>query len=320
MTRLRIALISPFCIALPLLASTQASPDETWQTYVDSTYQVTLRFPGDWKRDPIYSDRPYFGAERRLHTVPRGYFQLLVMGDENDTPEQACKGSAEHVVQPFGKNPTVRQMKVQGESACLVWPSEDQGAPWDAEVVIKYPKPVEINGDRYGLLMLDADKDYILAITQTLGFITTAHQNAPFLIEIAPQNAIKPGTAEWKAGAPVSVILTMKNTSQRVLHFALTDPAFDYRMTVLDSKHDERVPVTENFQKMEKELKQGHARTRNVLITLKPQETCQDTIEVSYFYDLERPGQYTVQVERDMPPELGKGIVESNTIRVTVID
>jgi len=110
----------------------------------------------------------------------------------------------------------------------------------------------------------------------------------------------------------------MKNTSQRVLHFALTDPFLDYRMTVLYSKTANPVPATENLLKMRDELRQGHAPTRNVRITLRPQETCQDTIEVSYFYALETPGQYTVQIERDMPQELSKGIVESNTISVTI--
>ena len=321
MTRLAVAVISFFCFATPLLASTEESADATWQTYVDSTYQVTLRFPGDWKRDPlIYRDRPYFAPERRLHVVQRGFFQLLVEGGENHTPEQVCKGAAEHILRPFGENPTVRRMTVQGQSACLVWPSKDHGAPWDAEVVIKYPEPVEIDGDSYSLLVLDADKDYILAIIRTLRFLSSTHENAPFLIKIAPENSIKPGTAMWKAGTPVSVVLTMKNTSQRVLHFALTDPLLDYRMTVLNVRWGERVTATENFRRIEKELKQGHTPTRKVWITLKPQETCQDTIEVSYFYDLERPGQYAVQIERDMPPELGKGIVESNTIRLTLID
>jgi hypothetical protein len=55
------------------------------------------------------------------------------------------------------------------------------------------------------------------------------------------------------------------------------------------------------------------------LKTLKPSETCQDAIEIRFFADRERPGEYSVQVERDLPAELGKGFVESNTITVSVI-
>ena len=84
-----------------------------------------------------------------------------------------------------------RPMKVDGQSACLVWPSKDQGAPWDAAVVIKYPQPVEINGERYSILELDADKNYILAIIRTIRFMSSARHNSPFLLEISPQNAKK---------------------------------------------------------------------------------------------------------------------------------
>ncbi len=320
MAKYAVALALLLCVSVPVVAMAEEPNDKTWQTYVDSTYQVTFRFPGDWKRDPVYTDRPYFGVERRPNAVRKGFFQLLVMGDENHTPEELCKGLAEHHLKPFGETPTIRQMDLQGQGACLVWPSKDQGGPWDAALVVKYPEPVEIDGERYSFLFLDADKDYILAITRTLRFISPTHPGAPFLISIAPKNESKTGTGEWKAGAPVSVILTMKNTSQRVLHLVIADPAIDCRMTVLNSKNGERLPVSDNFRKSQNGLKEGRASVRNVLKTLKPQETYQEAIEVSGFYDLERPGRYTVQVERDMPAELGKGIVESNTIRVTVTD
>jgi hypothetical protein len=84
--------------------------------------------------------------------------------------------------------------------------------------------------------------------------------------------------------------------------------------------YTDRVPVTENLQETKEEVKSGYASTRNVLITLKPQETCQDAIEIRFLHERERPGEYSLQVEGDLPPELGKGIVESNTIKVTVID
>lgn len=175
------------------------------------------------ERPPLLRPPIFWCRKAATHRRTR-FFQLLVMGDESDTPEQTCKGLAEHVLRPFGANPTIRPINVDGQSACLVWPSKDQGAPWDAAVVIKYPQPVEINGERYSILELDADKNYILAIIRTVPFISSTRHKSPFLLEIAPQNAKKPGTATWKADAPLSVILTMKNTSRRVLHVALTNP------------------------------------------------------------------------------------------------
>lgn len=43
-------------------------------------------------------------------------------------------------------------------------------------------------------------------------------------------------------------------------------------------------------------------------MTLKPPETCQDPIDVSYLYDVSRPGPYSVQVEPDLPLQLGQGL------------
>ncbi|MBZ5509617.1 MAG: hypothetical protein LAN70_00455 [Acidobacteriia bacterium] len=147
-----------------------------------------------------------------------------------------------------------------------------------------------------------------------------AEGESSFVLEIAlSQNAITPGGATWKAGAPVFFIITMKNNSEHVLHFALTNPAFNYRAIVLDSKGN-AVPETEVFRKMRESLRSPFGiTTRNILVELKPHETCQDTIEISYLYDVVEPGEYTVQLERDLPPELGKGVVKSNTIAVTVV-
>ena len=41
-------------------------------------------------------------------------------------------------------------------------------------------------------------------------------------------------------------------------------------------------------------------------MTLKPRETCQDTAEVGYLYDVVRPRPYSVQLEPDLPFERAK--------------
>jgi TolB protein len=138
-----------------------ANPDG-WRTYSDRIDRVTVRFPSDWKTNPAYSDRTYFeGAS--------GFFQLIPSA--GNTPEQVCQGAATHHLQPFGSNPQVRTITLQGKKACLVWPSADQGAPHNAEVVLQYPKPLVIDGQAYGQLMVDADKKHLLAIAQSIGFL-----------------------------------------------------------------------------------------------------------------------------------------------------
>jgi TolB protein len=67
-------------------------------------------------------------------------------------------------------------MKVQGQKACLIWPSEEQEANADAELVVQFPRPVTIDGTSYSQLTLYADKSHILQIMQTLRFISPTSQ------------------------------------------------------------------------------------------------------------------------------------------------
>ena len=130
----------------------------------------------------------------------------------------------------------------------------------------------------------------------------------------ASQNAIQPGTPVWKAGAAVFVIVTAINNSKRTVHYNLTNPGFDWEMDVRDASGNP-VPETEEFRKMKQNGRFTVAR--NILVTLGPHETGQDTIEVSYFYNLRGSGKYSIRVRREFP-EVGKGFVESNRLDITV--
>jgi TolB protein len=161
----RVVLIGAFLIAVAIPGV--ASSTENWQRYTDKILQITFRHPKEWKTSPAYSDRTYFGG-------PDGALQLSA--SQGDTPQQVCHGEAIHHLQPFGSNPRIRSMKVQGQKACLIWPSEEQGANADAELVVQFPRPVMIDGNSYSQLTLYADKNHILQIMQTLRFISPTSQ------------------------------------------------------------------------------------------------------------------------------------------------
>jgi TolB protein len=146
-----------------------ASAEKDWQLYTDHFYRLTLRFPQGWRKPTqIYADRPYFEGSD-------GHFQLNA--SEGHTPQQVCQGAATHHLQPFGSHPQIRSMKIQGQKACLVWPSEDQPdkgphAQGEAELVVQYPQSIKSDG-RYGQLILIADKNHILEIARTLRFLAS---------------------------------------------------------------------------------------------------------------------------------------------------
>ncbi len=143
-----------------------ASTQKDWQLYTDHAYRLTIRFPPGWRTNPAYDDRPYFEGTD-------GHFQLYA--SEADTPQQVCQDAATHHLQPFGSHPQIRLMKIQGQKACVVWPSEDQPdkglhAQGEAELVVQYPRPVYLAGSPYSQLVLVADKNHILEIARTLRF------------------------------------------------------------------------------------------------------------------------------------------------------
>jgi hypothetical protein len=142
--------------------------------YTDQVYQLTIRIPQGWKRSTtIYKDRLYFEG-------PDGQFQMDA--SESDTPEQVCKGATTHHLKPYGQYPEIRPMKIDGQKACLVWPSVEQGPHADALVAVEYPHPIkivtpieqparvkQIEGV-YGELMIIGDKAHIVSIAKTLRF------------------------------------------------------------------------------------------------------------------------------------------------------
>jgi hypothetical protein len=138
------------------------------------------------------------------------------------------------------------------------------------------------------------------------------------VLQLAPsQNAVTPGVPVWKAGSAVFVLVTAINNSDRTVHYALTSPWFDWGMSLRDNAGNP-VPETEAFLKIKKARQNPlFVTSRNILVTLKPHETSQDAIEISYAYDLTKAGEYFLQVRREFP-EVGKGPVESNCLELKI--
>ena len=303
-----------------LAGDQQSSVDPGWQTYVDSTYNVMMRFPAELRPYDPEAYSVHFEAEPRPHG-PTGDFQLLLVdGGGTRAPEESCKGEAPGKLQPFGPNPTIRRMKVDGQSACLVSSSQEKneaGASWYAAVFVRNPTPIEMDGIQYNLLEIIGDKDYVTAIARTLKFISSGHESPPLLLKIAPStNATPPGTATWKAGAPVFLTVAITNNTRQVLHFPFAKPGADYQLNLDDGSWKSR--FDEEHLQLKREREGALADTQNE-VTLKPQEMYRKTMEVgSLLMPCSKPGKYTVEMQMKLPAELGKGLVRSNTVTITV--
>lgn len=131
--------------------------------------------------------------------------------------------------------------------------------------------------------------------------------------------AISPVFRTVKKGYDVRLNVTLTNLSKRKLTFFERNPICDYPMKVRDSDGNQP-PETSAIQESRCDDKLQLTQGRNILVTLKPGESYASEMNVSFCYDLRRTGTYTVQVFRQLPSEISKDDIPSNTATFVVTD
>lgn len=132
-----------------------------------------------------------------------------------------------------------------------------------------------------------------------------------------------------KTGSPVAISITLINHSDKTLSASLWDFADDYTVDVRDAQGN---PAPESEEVRREQAAMGACRNsgkshcgkkillHGVISQFKPGESWQEKLLVTHYFDMNRPGRYTIQLERKLPVELGKGTVKSNPITVTVTE
>ncbi|HUV88905.1 MAG TPA: hypothetical protein VMY80_04570 [Anaerolineae bacterium] len=140
---------------------------DVWTTYSNPTFAISLQYPADWQPVPGYGEPETgeirFGAEN-------GFFHVNAM--DAATIDDAAASEAGHKLQPYGSQPTIENLQIQGQEARLILPSADQpaGMGHQAALIVRYPQPVYITGHTYPYFVLWADQGHIRVIAQTLQF------------------------------------------------------------------------------------------------------------------------------------------------------
>lgn len=134
-----------------------------WKTHVSETYLVTLKYPASWTKIQGYDER--YGGRG-------GFFQLNAIGGEDLSIDDVAQLEAYHKLRPYGSNPTIKDLSIDGQPARLIIPSADQPVvlSHQASLVILAPKPVTIKGEDYRYIVLWADKEHMRQIAGTLRF------------------------------------------------------------------------------------------------------------------------------------------------------
>lgn len=128
--------------------------------------------------------------------------------------------------------------------------------------------------------------------------------------------SVTPPEQTVSVGSKIKVKTTLTNTTDHVLNFFDTNFDCDYTTEVRDDKGN---PAPETGYKKQLRCNNGLGDSRNILVTLKLQESISEEILVTRLYELTRPGNYVVQVLRRIPKEIGKGPNRSNTVTITLV-
>ena len=190
-------------LAIAVTMPCESAVEKDWQLHEDNTLGVTFRCPREWKQDrDAYRDRTYLEGRDEHNSYVR-YVQLIAASGGGN-PAQACRGQATHKLQPYGAHPQIRSLKIQGQRACLVSPSEEQGQEVslaggpvqyrhglnaDALLVVEYPRGIKPAG-LYNQLWIIADKKHVLRIGHTIRFLRSGGQ--------AGNNAKRTSAPAWR--------------------------------------------------------------------------------------------------------------------------
>jgi hypothetical protein len=142
-----------------------------WETYNSERFVVTFRYPSGWQLDPVHGGERYAGED--------GYFILDAIGSEGAAIDAVAANQARHHLLPFGSNPTIERLEVQGQEARLILPSADATMGDQALLIARYPEPVTILGAAYDHFALYVDQAHIRTIAQTLQFASPVDSEQP---------------------------------------------------------------------------------------------------------------------------------------------
>jgi hypothetical protein len=161
-------------VASPAAAQRTPTPSlymDVWASYTHPVFAISLEHPADWHPVSGYGE-PEMGEIRFAGIT--GFFHVNAM--EGTNIDDITNREAGHHLQPYGSQPIIENLQVQGQEARLILPSADQavGMDYQAALIVRYPQPVKIAGSTYGYFVLWADQTHIRTLAQTLRFASPA--------------------------------------------------------------------------------------------------------------------------------------------------
>jgi hypothetical protein len=141
-------------------------------------------------------------------------------------------------------------------------------------------------------------------------------QTTPLSVSIEIDNS------SVKLGTDIQVKAILKNNIDQDVQTSelrtAGDSHLEYKVNV---ERDDHTAVAKKYaeQLRRHEVAPDPLATGSVhFVPIQPGKTHEDIVDISNRYEFDKPGKYSIQIERELPEALGGGVIKSNTITVTV--
>lgn len=137
--------------------------DEKYKRYSSDLYKISFEYPKEWVAHKNYSER-YEGEN--------GFFEVAEIKALGRTIEEVAHQEIDTPIKPYGQNPKIEKLTLDGQPARLILPSEDQNKIFEREVglIVENKAPVKEGIEVYNYTIIWSDRDTIEHIIDTFRF------------------------------------------------------------------------------------------------------------------------------------------------------
>lgn len=135
-----------------------------FKQFKSDLYGVTFKYPASWTKNPSYEER-YDG--------PGGFVEVAEIESFGRNIDEVARQETNTPIQPFGSDPKIIELQLDGQPARVIIPSSDQNKVFEREIaiIVQNKRPVVEGQELYDYTIIWTDKDNLDTILNSFKFV-----------------------------------------------------------------------------------------------------------------------------------------------------